>query len=265
MSVTTLLGHHWRRHRLTLMVLAVAMALFEWVITRVAVTGEQADRLRGFLELVPSQILSIVGEVTANLSPQGFVGFGFAHPFAVLMMSLWTVRVSAGALAGEIGVGTMDLVAARPVARASQVAAALVAAAGGLAIVIGAGWSGTAIGLMARPDLGLAAAALLPVVAQGWLLFLAFGAVGLAVSAGARSAGTAIGVTSGMIAASFALDYLARAWAPIRPLRAVALFRYYEPQAILRDGLAGADALVLAGVAVIGAIAAFVVFRRRDL
>lgn len=266
MSTLTLLSHHWRRHRVALALLCLGMGVFEWIITRVAPSPEQASFLRNLLSLAPGTVLQAIGEqITGNLSPRGFVAFGYVHPFPLLMMAVWAVRVPSGALAREMGQGTMDLIAARPVARSSQVAAALVALLAGLLGVVLAAWVGSALGLTMRRIPELSAREFLPVALMAWMLFAAWGAVALLISAARRDGGHAISITAGIMAASFALDYLARAWQPIHGLRPLSLFAYYDPQAVLRAGLVTRDLAVLAAVAVVATIAAFVVFARRDL
>lgn len=266
MSVRTLLGHHWRRHRVPLVPMAAGAALFEWVITRIAPDPSQAGLVQQLFQLAPQPLQRIFGaELTASVSASGFLAFGYAHPFLLLLMSVWVVRVSSGVLAGEIGMGTMDLVASRAVARAAQVVAAATGVLGGLAVLALAAWAGTAIGVATRALEGVEGRGYLRVVGGCWLLFAAFGTLGLAISATRRDAGSAIAWTSALIALSFVLDYLARAWDKMAPFRFMSLFRYYEPSRILREGWVPNNALVLAAVAALGLVAAFVIFQRRDL
>lgn len=265
MNVAALLGHHWRSHRLTLAVLAGGMGLFEWIIIRVAPEQQQAEALRNFIAFMPPVMTSLFGELLENVTARGILAFGYAHPFPVLLLSLWVVRVSARALAGEIGQGTMDLLAARPVSRASQVWAALIALLAGLAVLAAAAWVGTATGLAARPLEGLAASEFLPLAAMVALLFTAFGTLALAVSSTCRAAGEAISVSVGLLAGSFVLDYLARVWTLIGPLRHLSLFMYFQPQVVLRSGVAPVDVVVLGGVAVLCTAGALLLFGGRDL
>lgn len=266
MSVAVLLRHHARRPGLTLALLGVGMFLFGWVLTRIAPTLSQAGAVRGVIAMLPPAFGTMLSqEVLGNLTPRGFLGFGYTHPFALLMMSVWAVRVTAGALGGEIGHGTMDLVAARPVSRSSLVAAAVVTLLGGLAAIAGCEVAGTAVGLAGRPVEGLTAAEFLPVAGMCWLAFAAFGAVGLLVSAGARHGGAVTGALAALIGVSFVLDYVARLWVPLHPARPLSLFLYYQPQGILAAGAGPRDVAVLVGVAVVAIAAAFLVFARRDL
>src|SRR5439155_252470 len=112
----------------------------------------------------------------------------------------------------------MDLLASRPVPRSQFVLAGITTIAAGLAAILACAWAGTAIGLRVRP-IGLHASAFAPIATGAWLLFLAWGAVGLVVSSTRRDGGAAIGWTTAIIAASFVLDYLARLWTPLHRLR----------------------------------------------
>jgi ABC-2 type transport system permease protein len=264
--IGVLFRHHVRLHRVPLLPLAVGLALFEWIMTFVAREPTVSSFLTGVLRAAPPQFLALLNqELIATVSPRGIIGVGYTHPFALIMMAVWAVRVPSAALAGEIGRGTMDLVAARPVTRSAQVAAALLTLLAGLTILAAAAWLGTFVGLMGRPLEGVTAWQYLPVVRALWLLFASAGVVGIFVSSLAHEAGPAIAWTSGLMAGAYVLDYAARVWPTIASLRPLSLFRYYEPQRVLSAGLAGADVLVLAAVAAVALALAFAVFSRRDL
>ncbi len=266
MSVSALLHHHVRLHRVPLLPLALGLAAFEWMMTFVARQPAVSSFLTTALRAAPPEFLSLINQdLLTTVSAQGIIGVGYTHPFTLIMMAVWAVRVPCAALAGEIGRGTMDLVAARPVPRAAQIAAALLALLGGLAILSAAAWLGTAAGLLGRPLQGVTAWRYLPVAFTLWLVFSAFGAVGILVSALSRESGTAIGWLSGLMAGSYVLDYAARVWPRVAGLRPASLFRYYEPQLVVRSGLADRNVLVLAAVAGAALLLAFIVFARRDL
>jgi ABC-2 type transport system permease protein len=263
-AIGTLVGHHWRRNRLPLVPMAMGLALFQLLITRMAPAPDEISWMTRMMAMVPPQLLAIAGSDTGALTPGGFLGIGYGHPFILLILSAWAVRVSSGALAGEIGRGTMDLLAARPVPRWQHVGAAQLAVVVGVALLAAAAWAGTTVGLQLRP-LGVSPWQMLRIAAMAWLLFVTFGAIGLAIAAGQRDGGSAMGWLSGVIATSFVLEYLARIWKPMSAFRPYSLFTYYDPQRVVRLGVDGADVVKLAGVAVVALAVAIVVFRRRDL
>jgi ABC-type transport system involved in multi-copper enzyme maturation permease subunit len=262
----TLVGHGWRRHRTALLFLAAGLLVFAWLVTRLAPDPAQTVAIRQLIQLLPAPMLEMFGnEMADNLNPRGSVSFGYAHPFAIVLPAAWAIRVSAGAMAGEIGIGTMDLIASRAVPRWATVLAGFVTLALGLALITACGWIGTAIGTLTRPMLGLEAAPFLRVTVMQWLLFLAFGAVGLLISANRRASGPVIGIMSAVVTVSFALQYLAKAWKPIEWMLPGSLFTYYHPQALSLAGFVAGDVAALAGVTVVATAAAFIMFARRDL
>jgi ABC-2 type transport system permease protein len=261
--IGALLRRQWRHHRAALGWLAFGMGLFEFLITKLA---PATDRMQGLLDLLPPPILDIFGaELRATLSPAGFLAFGWVHPFALMMLAVWVVRVGAGSLAGEIGRGTMDLLVARPVARAALVAATALWLLAGLAVLCLVGWTGLALGIRMRPLGGAGPGELAAVVLACWLLFAAAGGLTLAISAVHRSAGSATAWAAGVLSVSFALDFIARAWEPLTWARPLSIFAYYAPQQVVMRGLAPGDATALAVVAAASTLLAFGAFQWRDL
>jgi ABC-type transport system involved in multi-copper enzyme maturation permease subunit len=158
----------------------------------------------------------------------------------------------------------MDLIAARPVTRTTQVIGAYVAVIGGLAVLTAAACAGTAIGLRVRP-IGVAPLTFASTAAMAWLLFATWAAIGLVVSALRRESGSAIAWMSGIIAGAFVFEYLSRLWHPLSRLHPLSLFAYYRPQVVAAGGAVMQDVTVLAAVLVAAFALALVVFRRRDL
>ena len=262
--IRTLVSHLWRQHRWPLLTMAAGVMLFELLITRLAPAPDEVSWMSGLVALVPPQLLALAGGEASFASAGGVIAIGYNHPFFLLLLSVWSVRVPSSALAGEIGRGTMDLLAARPVGRGQIVLAAYAAVAAGLALLVSAAWAGTAIGLTLRP-LGVPASRFVGVAAMAWLLFAGWGGVGLLVAATRREAGPAIAWTSGIMATAFVLEYLARVWKPMAGLEPFSPFSYYRPQRIVTTSLSPSDIARLAAMMVVAVVAAIVVFRRRDL
>src|SRR5262245_26510768 len=219
---TALVARLWRQHRLALAVVTIGVAVFEFVITRVAHEPGQTGFFSGLVALLPPDLSSFINEQVPLGSPRGVIALGYLHPFFLALCSAWVIRVGAGALGGEIGRGTMDILAARPIPRWAMVAAASLAIAGGLAIITAAAWMTSAIGLRLRP-LGVTGGEVWQLPVMAWLLFVAWGGVTLAISASRREAGPVIAWASGLIATSFVLEFLTRVWEPIAWMRKLSL------------------------------------------
>jgi ABC-2 type transport system permease protein len=262
--ILALLAHMWRHHRLPLLTMSAGVMLFEFLTTQLAPAPDEVSFLSGLAAVVPPQVLALAGGEATFASTTGVISLGYNHPFFLLLLGVWAIRIPSAALAGEIGRGTMDLLASRPVSRNEILISAYVAVAAGLALLVLAAWAGTAIGLSLRP-LGVTGSRFLSVAAMAWLLFVSFGAVGLLVAATRREAGPAIAWTSGVMATSFVLDYLARVWKPMAGLRPISPFAYYQPQQIVSAGARLPDAAQLAALMVVATVLAIMLFRRRDL
>ncbi len=258
-----LFGSLWRRHALTLVLMGVGLAAFTLILTRVAPTPGEV-RFEALLAMIPKPVLEMLGGELAISSARSIVAFGYIHPFFLAIMTAWILRTTTGALAGEIGRGTMDLIASRPISRAGQVLSVWVLAIAGVGALAAAAWVGTAIGLQIR-TLDVTAGELIAVPAMGALMFAAWTSVGLLISASLREAGPAIGWTSGLIVVSLVVLFLSRVWPPAELIRPLSLFTYFQPQEIVLRGVAAGQVAVLAAVAVAGLAAAVAVFSRRDL
>ena len=262
-TIVTLLRHAWARHRLPLIPMALAAGLFEFFLTKVAPAPNELSWMATLLATLPPEVRGLIGNDVA-LSPAGFLAIGYEHPFFFLLLSTWVVRATSSVIAGEVGLRTMDLLATRPVPRWTFVAAGMATVALGLGAIVACALIGTAVGLHTRA-LGVRASVFVPLALGAWLLFTAWGAVGLAIGSTRREGGQAIAWTTTVIATSFVLDYLARLWVPISRLRPLSLFRYYEPQAILASGLPSRTILVLTVTMIAGLAAGVIIVSRRDL
>jgi ABC-type transport system involved in multi-copper enzyme maturation permease subunit len=101
-----------------LVLVPLGLFVFEWLVTRIVPSPEQTAWLRAMLAYLPPPVLQATGlGDSMSVTTRGLMGFAYVHPFVILLLGLWTVRVAARGLSGEIGAGTMDLLASRPVAR----------------------------------------------------------------------------------------------------------------------------------------------------
>ena len=216
------------------------------------------------IAMIPKPVLAMMGGAIAISSARGIIAFGYIHPFFLAIMTAWVLRTTGGALAGETGRGTMDLIASRPVSRAGLVISTWALAIVGIALLATSAWIGTAVGLQIRAlDVTARDVAIVP--AMGALMFAAWTSIGLLISASQRDAGPVIAWTSGLIVVSFVLVFLSQIWSPAETIRPLSLFTYFRPQEIVLRSVATKDVVVLATVTVAGLGAAIGFFHHRDL
>lgn len=200
------------------------------------------------------------------------------HPMTQLILCIWAVGRAAGAIAGELDRGTMELLLAQPIRRTQVILAHLIVEAIAipllclsmwLGIWVGTSWAGfqdaTQPALRVDPYRFLIA---LPSVAG--LLFAVGGATMWASAAG-RSRMRVLGIAVLVVLVQFLINVIAQMWTPMQSWRPWTLFRWYQPQAnVLHEagwssGAAWLGWGVLFGVGLFGWTAAAIRFARRDL
>ncbi|HXG11705.1 MAG TPA: ABC transporter permease subunit [Gemmataceae bacterium] len=128
--------------RLTLLVASLLLGAFQclWAKITQRVMGEiapffnamaaaqslsQAD-LEAVLFSGPGKIVrAVIGENIAMDRAMNMLSIGYVHPLVVLILCIWAVGRAAGAIAGEIDRGTMELLLSQPLARSRVVLAHL--------------------------------------------------------------------------------------------------------------------------------------------
>jgi ABC-2 type transport system permease protein len=235
--------------------------------------------------------------------PTDFLAVELLHPVVITLACIWAVGRAAGAVAGELDRGTMELLLSQPVPRNRLILAHLlvdcvVIPALCLSIVAGTRVGLAAVGPFAvdysvldkiktpvpipRGPAVLAVDASPQPGAVTNLAALMFAVSGLtmAVSAANRSRWRAMGVAVLAVVGMFVANVVGQLWDSAALLRPLTLFFYYQPQDIWLahdwfvdpgESWGGRPLVqlpatgVLAGVGVVGYLIALRVFTRRDL
>jgi len=200
------------------------------------------------------------------------------HPMTQLILCIWAVGRAAGAIAGEIDRGTMELLLSQPIRRTQVIAAHFLVDCITIPLICVAMWSGTWIGTWAAGFQSAADSRLevnpyrfllgMPSVA---LLLLAVGGLTMWVSAAGRIRTRVLGIAVLAVLLQFLVNVLGQMWAPMEGVRQFTIFRWYEPQRIvlqpnsLHDRWTWIGWGVLLGVGLAGWLLATLRFRRRDL
>jgi ABC-2 type transport system permease protein len=309
-----------RDFRWPLLGVAIFLAGFEclWVKITQRITGQlvplllglaQASKLSaGQLETAlfegPGKIMrTMMGGESIELDrAMDMLSIGFVHPTVQAILCIWAVGRSAGALAGEIDRGTMELLMAQPVRRYQLVLSYLVLDLMLIPLLCLAMWGGTFLGVWLVGPISLStqelkrlpfpvkidpAAVQIDAWALGPSLFntgaLLFAISGFTIwlSSRGRARWKVLGVAISAILVQFLINVLGQLWDAIAVLRPFTVFYYYQPQQIAlkgcwtvdlgivwNNGFAGYSLnviVVLMMVGVIGYGMAFWTFCRRDL
>ena len=256
-----------RGHRLSLAFMGLALlglgVLIPSTFTPFGANGENLieQMPRGVQALLKTQ-----GDLTPLLGAEGYVAVGYRHPIYIVVIAAFTIA-AASTLAREIEKGTVFLVLARPLQRYNLVLAKGAELLVGLVALLGAALAGTALGVTITDlDQPIRLSRFILIYSNALLLFLAIGGYGFLFSALSRECSRAIVLATGLTVAFFFIDFFAGLWEPLGFLGPLTIFHYYNPIAIVQQGvLPWNHVLVLLGVAATGYVAAIAVFQRRDI
>jgi ABC-2 type transport system permease protein len=224
------------------------------------------EQIEELAEAYPENLMALmgIGDLTDIASGAGYLSaelFGFMGP---LLFIIYAVRLGSGAVAGEEGRGTLEVLLSEPITRGRlvvQKAAAVVSATVLLAVAY---WAVLAIGA-AGAGMDVGPLRLAEATFSLLLLGLAFGALALAVGCVAGGWGTSVGVASAVALGTHLLNALGGMVDYMEPARWLSPFYYYSGADPLRNGLhLGHAAVLLVAIGVLLMVAYFGL-RRRDL
>jgi ABC-2 type transport system permease protein len=309
--------------RWPLLVMSVLLFLFSLLWVRVAwrVTTElapyfnvigglagntQQDMEEMVFQGVGKVSQAVIGGSDINFqNPTDFLAVELLHPVVVVLVFLWAVGKASGAISGELGGGTMELLLSQPVPRGTLVLAHLIVDAVTIPVLMLSIAAGTHLGLWTVGEFRVnqevvrkvsekaprfaqdkvrelaESQKVLPVKPENqWkgllnlaALTFAMSGVGLLISACGRNRWRTTGWAVLLVIGMFVLNVIAQLWEPLGPVRPLTLFFYYQPHHHwLNDrwtadvgGLAVPAVPLLLAVGATGYAAAWRVFRKRDL
>jgi ABC-2 type transport system permease protein len=206
------------------------------------------------------------------------LSIGYVHPFLIAILSVWAVGRAAGAIAGELDKGTMELLLAQPLSRWRLIVSHFLIDCLTIPILCGCMWAGTTLGSHTFGLIELTAKdgqpvdpALFgrPLYYVAALLFAITGYT-MAISSAGRFRTRVLGIAALLTLLQFFINLLGQTWEDIEFLLPWTIFHYYQPQALIL-GLDGAsqDAArnvgTLLAVGAAGYLVALGIFCRRDL
>jgi ABC-2 type transport system permease protein len=233
------------------------------------------------------------------------LSIGYVHPLMQTLFCIWAIGRAAGAIAGELDKGTMELLMAQPISRRTVILSHLIVDLMTIPVLCLALWSGTFIGekLIGPFHVDEADFADLPsflrnevkvdpevlqidplafwpgVINIGALIFAVCGYT-MWISALGRFRWRVMGIAVLVTLLQFILNMAGQLWDVLAPFRPFSVFYYFQPQRmILRHGthvdfsvwnsghplVEVAANWVLFGVGIVGYLLALWSFKRRDL
>jgi ABC-2 type transport system permease protein len=219
------------------------------------------------------------------------LSIGLVHPFVQTVLCVWGVGRAAGAIAGEIDRGTMELLMAQPIHRRSLIVAHLLADLAIIPVLCLSIWSGLwlGIGVFGRfdfhapadvRDLSINPVEYGPALVNAAALVFAVSGVTMAISAAGRFRGRVMGTAVLVVLIQFLINAIGQMWPRAAVLRPLTVFFYYQPQRIILAGQWTVDpgpcwhsgwhlplyaSLVLFAVGGLGYALALAIFSKRDL
>jgi ABC-2 type transport system permease protein len=187
----------------------------------------------------------IGGENVSLFSVRDMVTIGYVHPLMLTVFGVWAIGRSAGAIAGEIDRGTMELLLAQPLARYRVILSHLCVDLVTIPVLCLSLWAGNWLGiyLVNLRDNGPSAAGspIDPAMfapALWWVagLMFAIGGYTMWLSAAGRFRWRVMGVAVFLTLLQFLVQVVGQLWDAVAFLRPFTVYFYYQPQQVILKG-----------------------------
>lgn len=274
--------------RWMLLVVAILLLLFQvlWAHVTARVLGKFAPLLNALAALgglspaeMEAELFQGPGQVTRTImggeqvqldGAMDMLSIGYVHPTIIILFCVWAIGRAAGAIAGEIDRGTMELLLAQPLARWRVLLAHFIVDLITIPILCLALWAGNALGAWAVTPIQVEEPRLNPLKLKGGLvlpmpklkvdeeklaqklrieplrfwaaqvlvggLIFAVGGLTMWLSSAGRFRWRVLGVAVLAALVQFLLNVLGQLWEPAAWLRPLTVFYYYQPQQVVLAG-----------------------------
>ena len=248
--------------------LSLGLGVFFWVtlLSSSSFLGDGSQPLPEFIRNPPRAVQALVGGSGDFLSPTGWLSTGMLHPIVLALATMGAFMIVVGTGATELERGTLDLVLSRPMRRRSYLLARAAAGVLMLGIAIAGGLVGTLVSrIVVRGAEQLPVEETLVVFGAQWLLFIGFAMIALWIAARSHLRSRALGASIAVVVGAFFVNFLSLLFDSLSWLGYLSPFHYFNVANIIEGRPFGGHLVVLAVIAVVGAVAAVWEFERRDL
>jgi ABC-2 type transport system permease protein len=256
----TLAAHMARLQVKSVVIWGLVLGAYAAAIVASYLSFGDPEQMEQIMSAYPPELLDAFG-ISDMSSIEGFL-HGQIFNLIPLAIAFFPILALSSAIAGAEERGTIDVLLGNPVPRWQLVVASFVATAVSLLIILaimGALMYGTAV----LSDIELSLSASVEGVLNLWPISLFFGGLALLCSAMFHRRALAIAVPGFVLLAMYLADTLGRVSEDLEVYRDFSVFYYYG--AAITDGIDWASFAGVSGLAVLFALLAVVVFRRRDI
>lgn len=243
------------------------MWLFVWLTNQV-----KLDAYAIILQNLPPAMEKLAGVPFANLvSYHGRIAMGYVDPVVLLASLSWSISRGSDVVSGEIGRGTMEMLLAQPVRRASVMFTQAAVTIFGAAVLAFAAWLGTGAGLMAVGlDRQISLSIYIPGAVNLFALMVFLAGVSTLMSSWDNYRWRTIGIMVTFYVLELVLKIVARLANDFHWLMNFTFLGAFDPQAMIIDAEnAWTISLwhdgILIGSGLVAYLVAAVIFARRDL
>jgi ABC-2 type transport system permease protein len=260
----------WRSikdRKISLIIYMASAILFMWMYVALFPSiAAQAETFTALMDSFPVEVFAIIGVEEMNLSSlENFLSmehFSLVLPF---MMIFLLVPVAGRAIAGEIELGTVELLIGRPLSRSKLYLSKYVSGIGILAtftvfsvfsVIPFAGLHGVEYSLP-----GIAAGAVI-IFLLGWAVF----SMSMMFSSFFSNKSKVYMASGGVLLGMYVLNAIALINENLGTLKYFSFFHYYAySEALIRQSLYGTGCLVFLGVSIISSAVGLWWFQKRDI
>ena len=224
------------------------------------------DEFNAVLESYPENLMALFGltELTDITSAVGFLNAELFGLMAPLLFVIHGVVLGSGAIAGEEGRGTLEILLTEPITRGmlvTQKFAGMITNAVFLGLVL---WIVLVIGALAI-DMDVSVLRLAAITFSTVLLGVTFGALAFAAGCITGSRSTSVSIVAAVAVGTYLLKAASEIVSYMQPAKWLSPFYYYNAADPLANGLHPAHAAVLLATIAIALGAGYFGLQRRDL
>ncbi len=245
---------------------ALGLGLLAALIIAIFPSIRGNDELNSLLDTYPENLKAFLGfdELTDITSAVGFLNAELFAFMAPLLFVVHGIGLGSGAIAGEEGRGTLEILLTEPITRGKLVMQKFAAMITATAVLTLALWIALVIGSLAV-DMEISAIRLAAATFSLMLLGVTFGALAFTAGCFTGSRSTSVAIVAAVAVVTYFLDAASGIVSYLQAAKWLSPFFYYNAADPLANGLNPAHAAVLLSTTFLLLGAGYFGLRRRDL